>query len=518
MTAFLPIFAEQYFSQMLWHKLTKAALLGTENSQLEKTALIRLSELGIDTHQEAPVVLANGISMLAQMRKAGFQLSDYKGEMPSLANKGNAHSPKALRLLHFILSGPHSDVLPEYLLLLKVNDKALPASELPALLAKKDLPSTWPQVAPLIGEDGRWLLRQHPEWSSLLEDPTQYNWHTGSRQERLKMLDFWRKQSPKFALELVQSTWETEQLNDKTSFLANLQTNLSLDDEPFLESCRSDKRKEVRQVAAALLAKIIGSGLAARLEGRVLQVVSVKNGKLQVALPEELDESAMTDGIQKLHPEWQGGAKASFLGQIVSRINPAFWESHLNRSPKAIISLFFESDWAQTLRQALIAAAVFHQKTDWAAHLAEHLLREEDITYNSLPRLDALLELLPTSTAHQFAMQRLSEATELPTQYSIPYFLLYGHEAIWPDEISRLIIKRFRKEIYKDYRQFWQMQHLHEWLKLLGLRSNPSLYDEFQSGWTNTDFQWRYWEKPVEEMLAKLIFRKELRNELGSNG
>ncbi|MCC6727342.1 MAG: hypothetical protein IT258_22745, partial [Saprospiraceae bacterium] len=54
-----------------------------------------------------------------------------------------------------------------------------------------------------------------------------------------------------------------------------------------------------------------------------------------------------------------------------------------------------------------------------------------------------------------------------------------------------------------------------EWLKLLGLRANPSLYDQLQSGWTITDFQWRYWEKPVEEMLAKLLFRQELNKELG---
>ncbi len=500
---------------MLWQKLTKAALLGTENNQLEELTLLRLAALGVDIHQESPLLLANGISLLSQMRKAGFQLVDFQGEMPVAAAKALSHTPKALHLLHLMLTGPHGDVLPEYLGLLKEAGKTLPASELPALLGQKEVQTTWQEVEPLLGEDGHWLLRQHPEWSKLLEDPTQYNWQTGSRQERLKMLTFWRKQSPKFALELIQSTWESETPNEKAAFLAILQTNLSLGDAPFLEACLNDKRKEVRQVAAVLLAKIPDSALTVRMEARAAQVLTIHNNCLQVNLPEEPDEAAQRDGIQKLALDWHGGTKASNLGQLVSRINPIYWETLFKIPPFEIVAIFQKSDWWQTLRQALVAAIVFHRETKWAGLFAEQLLKDTSITYTSIPQLDAMLELLPSGDAHRLATLQLNENTELPTHYSIPYYLLLGNGADWPNELSLLIINKFRKEIYKDYRQFWQMQHLQEWLKLLGLRCNPNLYDQLQTGWTNTDVQWRYWEKPVEEMLARVLFRLELRKELG---
>jgi hypothetical protein len=499
---------------MLWQKLTKAALLGTENNQLEEPTLQRLAALGVDTHQESPLLLANGISLLSLMRKAGFQLVDFQGEIPVAAAKALSHTPKALHLLHLMLTGPHGDVLQEYLGLLKKAGMTLPASELPALMGQREITTTWEEVEPLLGEDGHWLLRQHPEWSKLLEDPTQYNWQTGSRQERLKMLTFWRKQSPKFALELIQSSWELDPPSEKAAFLAILQTNLSLADAPFLEACLNEKRKEVRQVAAILLAKIPGSALSVRMEARTAQVLAIRNNCLQVNLPEEPDEAAQRDGIQKLAPDWQGGAKASNLGQLVSRINPTYWETHFKMPPFEVVAMFQKSDWWQTLRQAIVAAIVFHQERKWAELLAEQLLKDGSMTYTSIPQLDAMLELLSSGDAHRLAMLQLHENAELPSHYSIPFYLLLANASDWPNELSLLIINKFRKEIYKDYRQFWQMQHLQEWLKLLGLRCNPSLYDQLQTGWTNTDVQWRYWEKPVEEMLARVLFRWELSMEL----
>ncbi|MCC6723111.1 MAG: hypothetical protein IT258_01280, partial [Saprospiraceae bacterium] len=431
---------------MLWQKLTKAALLGTENSQLDEAYLQKLADLGVDTQREAPLVVADANAMLAQMRKAGFQLLDFQGEMPDATIVVASPSAKALHLLRLMVRGPHGDVLPEYFDGLRHAKKSLPASELPAMLQQKDLATTWEEVEPLLGEDGRWLLRQHPEWSKLLEKPSTYNWQTGTRQERLKMLAFWRKTSPKFALELVQSTWQTESPTDKAAFLALLQTNLSEAEIGFLEACLDDKRKEVRQVAALLLAKIPNSSLSKRIKERASQFLALKNNRLQVELPEEPDDAAQKDGILKLHPDWQGGAKASLLGQVVSRVNPRHWETYFNMPAQAVVELFQHSDWSKTLLQALVSATVFHGETAWATQLTVHLLLDKSNTFNSFPNLDAMLDLLPVSEAHQIAMQQLNDSPELPSQYAISHYLLTSQNANWPDELSLLIINKFRHE------------------------------------------------------------------------
>jgi hypothetical protein len=57
----------------------------------------------------------------------------------------------------------------------------------------------------------------------------------------------------------------------------------------------------------------------------------------------------------------------------------------------------------------------------------------------------------------------------------------------------------------------WQLQHLKEYLQLLGLRSDPGLFEQFQTGWSHDSVQWRMWEKMVDEMLTRVLLRREMR-------
>ncbi|MCU0346049.1 MAG: DUF5691 domain-containing protein [Saprospiraceae bacterium] len=501
---------------MHWQTLAKNALLGTENSTIPSATQAWLDSLGLDSAAEPPQLLANAAAMLSQMRKAGFQLADFQGEMPrpTTASSAVSHSIKSVQLLKLMLNGAHFDVLPEYFRLLKKHGKTLPTSEIPALMRLKEPPLTWNQIRPTLGEVGLWLMQQHPEWSKLLEDTTSFDWQTGNRTERLKLFDFWRKVSPSLALSRLKTTWETETPTDKPVFLAKLDANLSLEDEPFLETALDDKRKEVRQIAAVLLAKLPGSLLSQRMEKRAESLLVFKNGKLAVQIWEEPDASAQRDGIQHLQLDWAGGAKAAQLGQVVSRVSPSHWEVYFQKPPSDIIQLFDQTDWQQTLRQALINAVGFHKNEDWATHLSEHLMSDEAVLYGSYKHLDLVLKLLPDAEAHRFALHKIRHCSELPVQQTVINYLMHCNSAQWPDELSLLIINQFRKDIFKDYRQLWQLQHLQDWLKLLGLRCDPARYDQLQTGWSSDAVQWRYWEKPVEDMLAKVLFRRELQAEL----
>ena len=67
---------------MSWQELTKIALLGTENTTFSNETLQALQALGIDVSKEAPLVLAEGAALYAQLKKAGFRLEAFTGELP----------------------------------------------------------------------------------------------------------------------------------------------------------------------------------------------------------------------------------------------------------------------------------------------------------------------------------------------------------------------------------------------------------------------------------------------------
>lgn len=501
---------------MLWRELTKQALLGTENSSFSSNTLDALTGLGLDVNREAPVILADAASLLSQSRRAGFILNKFDGELPKpSASLGHRKvSVKSAHHLHLVLSGQHTAVLPEFLFLLNKTNKELPTSELPALMRMADLPQFWSQIEPLLGASGRWLLGQHPEWSTYLLDPKEFNWQTGTKTERLAQLTFWRKEYPNFAIELLSSTWEAENPNDKAAFLSKLEIGLSFDDEPFLEKCLNDRRKEVRLTAARLLAKLPSSKLAQRMTNRVENCFTFSNNSLKINVSESPDESAQQDGILPIHPSWLGGAKAGHLGQMVSLALPTHWESYFGKTSDEVLTLFSKSEWAETLIRACVEATVFHQDPTWAAELFKFWQKNEELSAWELPFVNHLSALIPEKEFNELAFSFLTETSTLPNESSPLFKLLKHNRTAWSDELSLMIINRFRMEIVKDYRQMWQLQHLSGYLQLLGLRCNPMLYDQLQKGWSNDSVQWRMWERPVEEMLARVLFRKEIREEL----
>ncbi len=503
----IEIFLQPAF--MPWKDLVKNALLGVENSRFDETTLTKLQQLGVDTTCEAPQLLANGAALLAQMRKAGFLLKNFEGEMPASAAI-TASNPKLTHLLNLIVVGPHAPVLPEHLFLLKKHGKSLPTAALPALMKLPELPTIWPQIEPLFSESGLWLLRQHPDWSARLQHPSQFNWQTGSRTERLAQLRFWRQQSPSFALELLNSNWEAENPVDKAAFLTCLEIGLSLADEPLLERSLDDRRKEVRQAAAPILAKIPSSQLALRMAKRAEACFSFANNTVKINNLEEPDLAAQRDGILQIHPGWAGGSKAGHLGQLVSLVPPSHWEVFFEKTPAEVLDLFSKTDWSETLVRACVEATIFHKNANWAAAILVFWQENDGLRVWEMPVVNQLAPLLPVAEVSRFAIQFLKETMGLPTEFSPVFRILKNNEAAWSDELSLLIINRFRMEIVKDYRQVWQLQHLSGYLQMLGLRCDPALYDQLQTGWSNDSVQWRMWEKPVEDMLARVLFRREM--------
>ncbi|MBI5916425.1 MAG: hypothetical protein HY842_13695 [Bacteroidetes bacterium] len=501
---------------MLWQELQKIALLGTENSSFSERMLDALDQHGINVQQETPVLLAEAAALLAQLRKAGFPLAVFDGELPTApeASAEKVCSAKSAHHLHLILGGEQAAVLPEFLHFLTKNQKCLPPEHLPELLHLPDFKNHWLLIEPALGTSGRWLLAQHPDWKKWLADPTGFDWRTGSREQRLALLAHWRRHGPDHALTLLESTWPEENPADKVNFLGEMEAGLSVPDEPFLERCLDDRRKEVRQAAASLLSKIPASRLAGRMFQRAANCFTLKNNSLKISILEEPDETALRDGILKIHPGWAGGSKAGHLGQLVSLVPSQQWEAFFEKTPAEIIQLFARTDWSATLLRGTAEAAVFHQNETWATALLDFWVENETLPVWNLPVTDRLMALAPASDVGRLLVWAMQAWPGLPEENSFFFRLLRNNPAPWPDELTLLIIRRLQEDLSKNYRPAWQSAHLRELLKLAGFRCNPDLFDRLQTGWNTHQAQWSYWEKTVDEMVGRVLFRREMRAEL----
>jgi hypothetical protein len=108
-------------------------------------------------------------------------------------------------------------------------------------------------------------------------------WENGTRSERVDFLERLRAHDAKHALELIQSTWDADSYEDRAAFVPTLRIGMSLADEPFLEACLDDSRKEVRDAALDLLILLPESEHSARMTARLLPLLEYKSSLLKGA-------------------------------------------------------------------------------------------------------------------------------------------------------------------------------------------------------------------------------------------
>ncbi len=500
---------------MPWKELAKIALLGTENSSFSSGTLQKLQEQGFDVKKEAPLLLAEASAMFAQMRKAGFPLKDFEGKLPEAAEfvEETNCSYKSTRHLKLILDGKYALVFPEFLYHLLENGKRLPTELMPALMQRPDIDEWWELIEMAISQGGRWLIGQHPDWKMRLNEPENRNWETESKIHRIAFLKFLRKNNPAQAIELLRSTWDTENYRNKTIFLQELKVGLSAEDEGFLENALHDRRKEVRQVAAELLSQLPLSEYAERMFQRALDCLFYEKGKWHITIPDEPDKVASTDGILIIHPEWKG-EKAGYLGQIFSGIPPSRWELHFELEPEPLLKLFAKNEWSNTLHKAIAIAAVFHHDEKWIGQMFTYWFENENSPLWNDPVGIQVLELAPPEIVNQLSIAYLKERKGLPEEDDPVFQVLQQNDAPWQNELTLLIINRLQEWLTKYKGQPWLFTYYKKLLQMTGCRCDPSLSATLQKGWDISAPIWYDWEKEVEEMLNTVFFRKEMIEEL----
>jgi hypothetical protein len=507
---------------MNFAEMTQAALLGTERQSLSvpkgNTAVERLQkQLEITRREEA---LLSAAALRGVHERIGMIPSRDSGPMPEPCGPEELArmNERAGSLLLRLLGGEYAVLLPECLDLAgKSKQLALPEA-LPALL---NIGSTKPDLREVIlsvlGARGRWLAAQNPEWSWVsgagAEDEN--IWRVGDSGARLLFLQRLRRVKPGRARELLAETWKEESPDERARFIAVLETGLSLEDEPFLETALDDKRKEVRRGAAALLGGVPESRLVQRMiarakpllklipgePGKLLKLKKQKSTAIELLLPPECDKAMQRDGIEPKPP--QGfGERIWWLVQILEFVPLDFWTAEWKLAPTEIVAAS-TGEWAKELLEGWTRAAIRQKNDQWAAILFAAVLEGK--------RFDKFEGLL----AAMSAAQRELRLTELLAAKDIRTRELQGtlvaqcrHQ--WSAQFSRIVLAWLRR-VTADPSLDWPLRHQ---LKDFAPRLAPSLLLEAAKGWPTDSQSWDFWSKSVDEFLAMTQFRADLHTTL----
>jgi uncharacterized protein DUF5691 len=366
-----------------WHDVVKVALVGTARQTLAPGPLPALAR---DAHADAEASLLSEAAALALYRRAGRLPAHTDAPPPAPAPPETLPrcSPGAARLLAAFLDDP--DLLDEWLALAARKRVRADEALLPDLLDRgRAQPDRRAALAAVLGERGRWLAAQRPEWRWAVGPPDERDWPTADRAERLALLRQLRATDPARGRALVESTFAEDDADDRAAFVAALADGLADPDEPFLEELAlADRRKEVRAAAARLLVRLPRSRLAARMAARARPCLHGGS----VTPPHAFDPDWARDGLEPTPPRGLG-ARAFWLQQLVAAAPLAIWGP-----PDRAVAAVRRGDWAELLVGAFAVAAARQRDAAWA----EAVLR-------ATPDLPDLYDVLPPARREALAVE-----------------------------------------------------------------------------------------------------------------
>lgn len=389
---------------LLWQKLTAGALLGTERAgesvlppTSEESSLGGLMSRLAAQDREAKFLAAAGVT--AFWLRAG-RAAEKVATAPDAAAEHEENRVCGVRAeahLLRMLNGEQRQVLPEFLSELAATQQIVPAHLLADLLDLAAAQRSYREgLTPVIGHRGAWLAAQNPDWSFVLGetlDPA--TWETGSFDERVALLRHLRQTSPTAGRELVERTWKDDSPEHRAAFIELFAVGLDAGDEPLLETSLDDRRKEVRRVAAELLARLPESALVQRMIERTTPLVQCQAGKkgilrgkaltLEITLPEVCDKAMIRDGIEQKAGRSGYGERAWWLMQMLSAVPPRTWSTRFDQKPQTLVELAHSTEWKRALLNGWATAAVRHRDKEWAiallsgwiAHLAPDAAADE---------------------------------------------------------------------------------------------------------------------------------------------
>lgn len=173
------------------------------------------------------------------------------------------------------------------------------------------------------------------------------------------------------ARELLATHWAKLPAKARDEHLDVLGENLTLADEDFLEAALDDRAQAVRGSAAALLGRLPGSGLRARMGDRLAPLIQVEKRmlrptKISLSLPQGVDEAGVRDGLAAPDPTVTG--QAPYWLRAIIRSSPLdVWVRVSGMVPRDVVQAL---DLPPAERDALDLAIGSSGDSEWADAIA----------------------------------------------------------------------------------------------------------------------------------------------------
>jgi hypothetical protein len=370
------------------------------------------------------------------------------------------------------------------------NSKVLTPELIPLILDKalEHKKSAFPLVK-ACGETGKWLCQLHESWRIFFENKDEENtWETGNFESRKAFLKNVRDTDPQGAIELLEQTISTENAASRLELIELLNQNLSISDEPFLQSLLKDKSQKVKETATELLQKIQGSALNKSYLKYLLSVISIKEERHLLIIKKNVliirndvppDEFFFKTGIDKVSSHKEVPDPIYVIGQMLQYIDPALLAQHLAVTEPELIRLFLQHKDSKHLLRYLANSASFFRNKAWALALL-HAQELMDIT---------LLNALPEQERLPFYEQFISgNLNQLLT------YLLNDDYSLLPEFLSERLLEHLSKNPYIISQPVYQRLALHLPVQIL----QKLKYDAEDAG---ENYQHRYFKAQIQEMM-----------------
>lgn len=260
----------------------------------------------------------------------------------------------------------HEDLLPEALGLLRRRNERLRYHLLPDLLAART-PELRGALRPVLGERGPWLAGFKPTWvwaAGALPDYADWLWERGKPEFRRDLLELERRIDPAGARARLATRLATDRADVRLTLLSALETGLSADDEPLLESVLDLGGAAVRRKAAQLLALLPGSACAERMRARADTMLrwaprAWGRGRIEIEVPTELDPAWRREGLER-GPQLPGiDTPADWLLHTIGLVPTRHWETSFEL-PLEVLLDRLEGERIPDVLEGWTHAAVLH--------------------------------------------------------------------------------------------------------------------------------------------------------------
>lgn len=374
-----------------------------------------------------------------------------------------ACSHRVALLIHEMLGGTHAELLVTALDRLRRAGQRLPHAMLPRILDTSDR-ALRAALWHVVGSRGHWLANLNPDWSWVRELSSRTGdsladleqaWHDSDIEGRCHVLRRARGIDAPTARQWLEQVWSEEKAEHRLRLMRCVAHGLTLDDEPFLETCLTDRSALVKQEASRLLCLLPTSALAVRMRRLAASWLHSKSAagpvsELQSRLAEEFDSAWARDGLLEKPPA-QTGRRTWWLSQVMERVPPSCWQEQFDLTPTELLRAIEQDDAASVLRRAWTTSALAHQQSSWYEPLFQALCQElsgmrSNEVHDLTPWLEPLMQAMSPSVASTLLCSLLADRNLGHDRFPWPA-ILKSLSIPWTTSLSRAYLSTVRRAL-----------------------------------------------------------------------